>query len=161
MKLFMGKITVVMMTVILLFGGVGSAYAQTPQVDENGMTTEDYYVADLLMEHLVIDEDTQLFHFNNEEASKESLQPTSTNFEDVKSDIENLNEQLKLVTSEESDGEFSTASGCSAALGLLGLWHGVQMNAAMLILGVVSTPALFAVTTLTGAIWVGGALLCP
>ena len=35
------------------------------------------------------------------------------------------------------------------------------MNAAMLILGVATTPVLFAITAVTGAVWVGGSLLCP
>ena len=53
------------------------------------------------------------------------------------------------------------AEKCEVALGALGLWYGVQFQTAMLILSVVNTPTLLAITAATGAIWVGGALLCP
>lgn len=157
-------VILMMMSFVLLTGGVGNSFAQGPTYDDNGFTEKDIQISEVIMEHLVFDEKTKLFTLVNENELGKKLQVISSDvsLEEIKKDIENINNAIEdLEVEAEGDLEYGTyASMCEIALGVLGLYHGVQTQAAMYILGVASTPALIAVTALTGAIWVGGSLMC-
>jgi len=160
MRIFHSKLSIILLISVMFFSLVGSAYAQN-SLDSNGMSEEEVLVANLLIEHLVVDENTRLFYFIEEDKLKETLLTVApnTSFEQIKKDIEQVN---RLIEESQQNGPtIQPFSACSTALSIIGLFHGIQMNAAMLILGVATTPALFAITAVTGAIWVGGSLLCP
>lgn len=162
MRMLKNKFSIIMLVSAMFFSLVGSTYAQSQNsVDANGMTKEEVVVANLLIEHLKVDEKTGLFYFVDEAQLKETIlnQAPNTSYEQIRKDIDQVN---GLIEENQKDGPIIQPYGaCSTALSLIGLFHGVQMNLAMLILGVATTPALFAITAITGAIWVGGSLLCP
>nr|WP_229704053.1 hypothetical protein [Caldalkalibacillus thermarum] len=121
----------------------------------------------MVAEHLIFDEKANQFLFVNEDQLANALQDISSDvsLEEIKKDIEHVNSVLKNNLELMAQGELQygtmSFSLCSAALSALGLFHGIHMQAAMMILGVATTPALLAITAVTGAIWVGGALMCP
>lgn len=129
------------------------------ELNTNGISEIDLQAAELIQQHLIFNQTTYTFTLQNEEQLASSLQNISSNvsLNDIKTDLINVNQ---AISNSESNLN-QRASGCSIALGLLGLFHGINMQAAMLILGVATTPVLLVITAVTGAIWVGGSLLCP
>ncbi|WP_427182078.1 hypothetical protein [Paenibacillus sp. TC-CSREp1] len=162
MRILKSKFSIMMLVSVMFFSVVGSVYAQNQNtLDANGMTKEEVFVANLIMEHLKVDSSTGVFYLVNESQLKEDIlnKAPNTSYEKIRNDIDQIN---SLIKEKQKDGPtVQPFSACSTALSLLGLFHGIQMNAAMLILGVATTPVLFAITAVTGAIWVGGSLLCP
>lgn len=160
MRKYLSVLTALALLLAFSFGGVEKSYAQSSQANDDQFSTEDLEVAKVIEEHLAFDQITNTLTIVDEEGLESSLKKISSNVSlaDVKKDINNANDVMK-----ENNGNnaMQKASACEIGLGVLGLWHGVQFEAAMLILGVATTPALLAITAVTGAIWVGGALMCP
>ncbi|WP_458460059.1 hypothetical protein [Paenibacillus sp.] len=62
MRMLKNKFSIIMLVSAMFFSLVGSTYAQAQNsVDANGMTKEEVLVANLLIEHLKVDEKTGLF----------------------------------------------------------------------------------------------------
>ena len=65
------KLFIIMLVSMMSFSVMGSVYAQNQNtVDANGMTKEEVFVANLLIEHLKVDASTGLFYLDNESQLK-------------------------------------------------------------------------------------------
>lgn len=152
LKVFM-VLTLTLASVVIAFLTPQKAYA-----DAKGITQEDMEIANALEDHLVFeDSGVSLIDEATLDVKLANI-GTDISIADLKADIENAKVELN---NQNEDGITTYASACSIALGAMGLYNNISMSAAMLILGVTMTPALLAITAVTGAVWYGGALLCP
>lgn len=159
MKKFLSILMAFVLLIAISFSGVEKASADNSHTINNEVSQKDLETAKIIAEHLIPDPDTKKLIIINEKKLEKSLDEISSDISlgDLKKDLNNAN----VIITENAEGYNVSAGLCEIALGAMGLWHGITVDSALYILGIASTPLLIAVTAFTGAIYVGGALLCP
>lgn len=158
LKRTLSLLTTFALVLLISLGGLQGVSAAS--FDKNGGFTEkEVQEGKIIAEHLHFDSENHKFVLHNKRGLEISLNTISsaTNVDVLEKEIDKINSVIVV-----NEGEIQPSfSACSLALGLMGLYQGMTVSAAMIAIGVISAPLIYAATLSIGAVWVGGAVFCP
>lgn len=161
----MRKPLIVFMSLLLVVLSVAmhTTSASANSTTENEMTPEEFKLAEIVSEHIVMGSEGQGLVVHNEEILEQKLVDNNlthlTSVNEIKGQLDNSNEILANKMEMNNDG-ISTYSTCSNMLAVLGLTHVTSLSAAAIILGVTQPWLVFGIILGYGIIWTGGGFAC-
>lgn len=140
-------------------GGLQGVSADSFDKNGRGFTEKEIQEGKIIEEHLHFDSENHKFVLHNKKGLETSLNTISSaiNVDVLEKEIGKINSVI--VENVGEDQPFFSA--CSLALGLMGLYQGMTVSAAMIAIGVISAPLVYAAALSIGAVWVGGSVFCP
>lgn len=159
---FFRKLTFLTLITTLILGVLGgsalAAEDTSLKQSTDELTDKELQLAEFAEEYLQYNSKTNQFIIEDEKGLSNALENENINTEEFMSQVKTLNENIEV--NEASNGDASTMSACSTALSVIGLAHGMSLEAAGIALGVAPW-LVFGIVGSIGVVYVGGAIMCP